>query len=73
MYKDGHTFSLHVLEPMDPQEEAELSALLRGPPEKPDAESTTEQTDTDAADKQSEPSMTGQQKIYVRFNVIGKY
>ena len=64
MYKDGHTFALHVLEPMDPQDEAELTALLSGPPEKDAADSIREKTETtEEADKQSEPSMLNLAKL----------
>ena len=54
--KDGHTFVLHVLEPMDPQDDAELTALIAGPPnpEKPAAESATEKAETEAPEKSTD-------------------
>ena len=49
---------------MDPQDEAELTALLSGPPEKDAADSIPEKTETtEEADKQSEPSMLNLAKL----------
>ena len=51
-HKDGHTFVLHVLDPMNPKEDAELSELLR-PPESYLKKSvdSTEKSETEATEK----------------------
>ena len=67
LLKDGHVFVLHILEPMDPQDDAELSELLSGPLEKPTAESTPDKTGSDESAKTTEPGNLDKQGLYFTF------